>query len=256
MIRRKNVAIIHCDGPKERIFSRGKRKNLEIWHLTEDVILKSNAVGKTNIIPHIHFPVLDDKDFPCIEGVDGVIIPGSIFNTDPESIEKLRWLKRLMKFIRRIHEAKKPLLGMCFGHQAIGSAFDVPSFRLEGKVGAEVGFHRVDLTDEGSADPLFEGFNGHLMGIFFHYYYLPALPKGSVHLARNSNCLVQAFRIGDTTWGVQFHPDYDVSDIRMLAELRRDDLRKILQGRGIELDHDDSGNQRVLQNFLEIVQST
>ena len=37
-----------------------------------------------------------------------------------------------------------------------------------------------------------------------HYHH--GLPEGAVELARNSACL-QAFRLGDACWGVQFHPE-------------------------------------------------
>jgi len=92
------------------------------------------------------------------------------------------------------------------------------------------------------------------MGLFFHRYHLPALPEGSVHLARNDNCLVQSFRIGDRTWGVQFHPDYDAEDVRTLARLKRN--RSIDAVSRMDLDHSGSANRRVLENFLGIVQSS
>jgi GMP synthase (glutamine-hydrolysing) len=209
-------------------------------------------MGATNLETKAYFPIERDGDFPRMDECDGIIIPGSIHNTDVESLEAVAWLGQLLDFIRGAHEDGKPMLGMCFGHQAIGAAFGVPSFKLGG--GIEVGFHDVELTPEGMADPLFRAIGHHMMGLFFHRYHLPALPEGSVHLAKNGNCPVQSFRIGQSTWGVQFHPDYDAQDVRILAELPRN--RSLDAVGRMDLEHSGSGNRKVLENFLKIVQSS
>jgi GMP synthase (glutamine-hydrolysing) len=253
MLRKRRIAIVNCDGPDGNVYTRGKRKKLGIWQLSEDAIAKSNIRGRTNIVSKTYFPLVKEGDFPSLKECDGIIIPGSIYNTDVTSLNDVAWLKRLLDFIKSAHDAGKPMLGMCFGHQAIGAAFGLPSFRLTS--GIEIGFHRIELTEEGRSDALFQGAGNHLMALFFHRFHLPALPEGSVHLARNENCLVQSFRIGKSTWGVQFHPDYDAGDVRILAALKRNQLLDEPSASKIDLDRDGSGNRKVLDNFLEIVQS-
>jgi GMP synthase-like glutamine amidotransferase len=76
----------------------------------------------------------------------------------------------------------------------------------------EIGWHEIELTPEGGADPLlgvlpdrFEGFGYH------HYEWL--LPPGALALARSDLCL-QAFRLdGRPVWGVQFHPEVTEADL-------------------------------------------
>ena len=36
---------------------------------------------------------------------------------------------------------------------------------------------------------------------------ITTLPPDAVHLATSEQCRVQAFRVGATAWGVQFHPE-------------------------------------------------
>jgi GMP synthase-like glutamine amidotransferase len=44
------------------------------------------------------------------------------------------------------------------------------------------------------------------------HYYAHGLPSGAVELARNRVC-TQAFRLGDSAWGVQFHPEVTLRQI-------------------------------------------
>ena len=53
-----------------------------------------------------------------LDAHDGYILTGS-----PSAVyEDLPWLPPLFAFIRRLYAAKKPLFGVCFGHQAIAMA--------------------------------------------------------------------------------------------------------------------------------------
>jgi GMP synthase-like glutamine amidotransferase len=47
---------------------------------------------------------------------------------------------------------------------------------------------------------------------FQWHYYTHGLPAGAVELARNDLC-TQAFRLGDSAWGVQFHPEVTLPQI-------------------------------------------
>ena len=256
MAVKKRLSIIDCSTHYHNLYSRGEGRDLDIWQLIEHVVERSNREGRTEIVVEPHLPVRRAGDLPSLDETDGIIIPGSVYNTDEASIEEHGWLRELLEFIREAHGQGKPILGLCFGHQAIGAAFGVPSVRLDADIGMEVGFHPVELTAQGSSDRLFGGMEQSLMGLFFHSFHLPSLPEGSVLLARNRNCPVQSFRIGASTWGVQFHPDLDVEDVRVLAAFKEDSVRKAIGERQIDLGQDPSANRRVLENFLEIVQSS
>ena len=56
---------------------------------------------------------------------------------------------------------------------------------------------------------MFAGLTGYneLRMIQNHHDSITKLPPGAVHLATSESCRVQAFRLGATAWGVQFHPE-------------------------------------------------
>jgi GMP synthase (glutamine-hydrolysing) len=69
----------------------------------------------------------------------------------------------------------------------------------------EIGWGEVELTEAGAADPVFSGLPARFEGLLWHHYG-HEVPEGAVALAQSAVSL-QAFRLGDTCWGVQFHPE-------------------------------------------------
>ena len=74
-----------------------------------------------------------------------------------------------------------------------------------------MGWFEIELTDEGRSDPVlgllpprFEAFQWH--------FYTHGLPAGAVELARSRVC-TQAFRLGESAWGVQFHPEVTAAQV-------------------------------------------
>src|SRR5262245_10219781 len=64
------------------------------------------------------FDVCNGK-FPTSVGVcDAYLATGSRFSAYDEN----DWIQTLRDFIRQIHEAKTPLVGICFGHQILAEA--------------------------------------------------------------------------------------------------------------------------------------
>ena len=56
---------------------------------------------------------------PAADDIEAAIITGSAFG----AYEDIPWIHALEKWIRVVHAAKKPLVGICFGHQIIAKAF-------------------------------------------------------------------------------------------------------------------------------------
>ena len=70
---------------------------------------------------------------------------------------------------------------------------------------AEVGWHAVHVNDAGRADPVLGVLPERIDAFQWHYYGFE-LPPGAELLADN-DAARQGYRLGERTWGVQFHPE-------------------------------------------------
>ena len=134
------------------------------------------------------------------EVFDAVFIFGGGVQVDQE--DQHPWLRDEDDLIKSLLAAEVPLLGVCLGGQLIAKA-------AGGHVGPapreEVGWHEVQLTPEAAGDPLFASGPERFDTFQWHSYAFD-LPPGGVPLARNPVGL-QAYRIGDSVWGIQFHAE-------------------------------------------------
>lgn len=178
---------------------------------------------------------------------DAVVIsgsPASVYDDEP-------WIERLRVAIRDWAEADVPILGICFGHQAVVDA-------LGGKVeknpqGWEVGTQTVALTEAATGDPIFRDLPESLEVMESHQDVVTEPPAGAVCLAGNEMNRYQALAIGKNIRTVQFHPEYTPEHIRFLLEPRRERLKQI----GVDMDaamngiHDTPKSRSLLRKFLE-----
>jgi len=77
----------------------------------------------------------------------------------------------------------------------------------------ERGFKPVTSTPAGSGDPVL-GSLGPTRHIMQWHYDTFDLPKEAVLLATGPDCANQAFRLGDSQYGVQFHPEVTAEIVR------------------------------------------
>jgi GMP synthase (glutamine-hydrolysing) len=142
---------------------------------------------------------------PPDDGHDAAIVLGGGMHADQEELHP--WLLPELDFIGRELDRGTPLLGVCLGAQLVARAAGGSVRRAPT---SEVGWHGVELTEDGRADgvtsslpPRFEAFQWH------HYTWeLPA----ATELARGGG-LSQAYRLGDRVWAVQFHPEVTSAQI-------------------------------------------
>jgi len=119
----------------------------------------------------------------------------------------------------------------------------------------------VEVTPAGMDDPMFAGIPSRFQALATHEDRIESLPPGAVLLAGNAGTPVQAFRIGPSIWGVQFHPELSVAALDLLIRLRAEPLERDAIARGLppaghverlreSLRHPDAlQGRRVLQNF-------
>lgn len=128
---------------------------------------------------------------------DGVVVSGS----QTSVYEDLDWIHEATEWLRRTHAADVPILGICWGHQFVAQAL---GGRVVDMGEYELGYREVHRVGE---DKLFDGVPRSFVSFETHSDRVAELPPGATALARNDYG-VQSFRV-DTTYGVQFHPEYD-----------------------------------------------
>jgi GMP synthase (glutamine-hydrolysing) len=137
------------------------------------------------------------------DGFDAVVLLGGGFLPDDDG--HAPWLPVERELTRRAVADGVPLLGICLGAQVLAVA---AGGTVRGDHGRpERGSCPVSLRREAETDPLFAGLPGELRVIQNHRDQIIELPPGAVRLAESDACPVQAFRVGERAWGVQFHPE-------------------------------------------------
>jgi GMP synthase-like glutamine amidotransferase len=133
----------------------------------------------------LHAPVV--SAWPDPRAADAVVALGSDRSVHAS---KDPWIADQVGFLRAAHEAGVPVLGICFGGQALAAA-----------LGATVS--RAAETEIGWIDV--EGDDGYGGRWFTWHEDVFDLPPGATELARAASGL-QAFAVGASV-GLQFHPE-------------------------------------------------
>ncbi|MGH3518579.1 MAG: type 1 glutamine amidotransferase [Haloechinothrix sp.] len=103
------------------------------------------------------------------------------------------WLSGELKLLRTAHEAEVPVLGVCFGGQALARALGGTVQRAQHP---EIGWVSLDTDEPGLVG----------RGPWFQWHFDQFTPPpGSVEIARNA-VASQAFRV-ERSLGLQFHPE-------------------------------------------------
>jgi GMP synthase (glutamine-hydrolysing) len=159
---------------------------------------------------------------------DSVLVFGGAMHADQE--DRHPWLREEKALLGDLLERGVPMLGVCLGAQLIAEAASAPARPARQP---EIGWHDVEVTAEGRDDPLLGPLAPRFEAFQWHSYEFP-LPPGARPLARSATCL-QAYRVGASTWGIQFHAEVSGED----AESWIDDYRSDEDAVRIGLDPDE-----------------
>ena len=101
-----------------------------------------------------------------------------------------------------VRKVKFPILGICYGHQIIGSAFGSPMRDLGQMLR---GYEKVSVVRN---HPLFDGLPAELVVAESHRQELTKVPDEFQHLAESTTSKVEAIvHQSRPIYGVQFHPE-------------------------------------------------
>ena len=133
---------------------------------------------------------------------DAIMVFGGAMHPDQDAEHP--WLAGEVELVEQALASGVPLLGVCLGSQLIARAAGAWVGPADT---AEVGWHPVELSEDGAADPVV-GVLPRQVDAFQWHYYTFALPEGAVQLASSPSAR-QAFRLGDRAWGIQFHAEVE-----------------------------------------------
>jgi GMP synthase (glutamine-hydrolysing) len=143
--------------------------------------------------------------------------PMSVYEAD-----RLPHLRQEMRLIEWALSNGRPVLGVCLGSQLLAEV-------LGGKVRAgarkELGWHNVRLTEAGQRDPLWAGAPTEFPAFHWHGDVFDA-PPGCESLASSEMTDCQAFRSGDSAYGLLFHLEVTGPLINGLLDTFADELRQ------------------------------
>jgi GMP synthase (glutamine-hydrolysing) len=213
----------------------------------EDWIIRS--IGVSDILISV-VNVLEGETLPPVDALSSVIITGS----HGMVTENEAWMQVLVSWIPKVLERNIPLLGICFGHQLLAKAMGgYADYHPQGR---EIGTVSVKLSPEGRQDRLL----GYLPDEFYahttHAQTIIKLPEHALNLAANTFEAHHAFRLGDSAWGVQFHPEFSADIMNAYINEQAGTLQR--EGHDVAeltatICNTDAAN-RLLKRFMAIVQ--
>jgi len=195
---------------------------------------------------------------PEIERYRGLIVLGGPMNVDQQS--QRPHLRTELRAIEQALRLGKPVLGICLGAQLLAHALGAPVRRHTQQ---EIGWYPLQLTSHGLSDPVLQPL-GAQAPVFQWHGCTFELPAGAVQLARTATCEQQAFRWGESAYGLQFHlemdqplierwlaaPDYAAELAEAGLEQSADSIRGQMQGHLADMQ---PRADAVFNRFLDLI---
>jgi GMP synthase (glutamine-hydrolysing) len=136
----------------------------------------------------------------------------------PDQVRGHPWLGQEKALLSDLVAIGVPVLGVCLGGQLLAEAAGGTARRTPKP---EIGWYEVEITGDGARDPLLGPLAPRFEALEWHSYEF-LLPDKGTSLARSATCL-QAFRLAETAWGIQFHAEVTSRDFASWIEDYRSD---------------------------------
>jgi GMP synthase-like glutamine amidotransferase len=158
----------------------------------------------------------ESAELPDRQGFDLLVVMGGPMSVNDEG--EFSWLVSEKQFIREAIGSGTPVLGICLGAQLIASAMGARVYRNPVK---EIGWFPIHGVV--SNDRSIFGFPPSETVFHWHGETFD-LPPEATRLAKSDGCENQAFQLGKSVIGLQFHLETTPESAREIASHCRDEL--------------------------------
>lgn len=160
------------------------------------------------------------------KGFDRIVLTGSRASCLAEE----PWIENLDFFLKRSLDSKKPILGVCYGHQALVRVLGGrQSLRLSER--PEYGWTLLEQT---RPNRLLNGLPREFYSFSSHIEEAASLPPGLELFVKSEACAIQGFESSTApVFGIQFHPEKTLtSEQETISGLKKKGLLKWYGGLG------------------------
>jgi GMP synthase (glutamine-hydrolysing) len=165
--------------------------------------------------------VFEGKPIPAeIGDAGGLIVMGGPMGVYEQ--DRYPHLKDELRLIESALKAEKPVLGVCLGSQLLAAVLGANVSKGPRR---EIGWYPIRLSETAPPDPLWSGVPRDLTVLHWHGDVFD-LPAGAVNLASSELTAHQAFRYGNSAYGLLFHLEMTEEIIAELAAVFADELRE------------------------------
>ncbi|MDZ7788383.1 MAG: GMP synthase [Halofilum sp. (in: g-proteobacteria)] len=123
------------------------------------------------------------------------------------------WILRGREFVCALHEARRPTVGVCFGHQLVARALGGEVEKAS--IGLGVGVHTTRILER---RPWMVPPRERLALLVSHQDQVTRLPEEAVLLASHGVCPCDMYQVGEHILGLQPHPEFSKGYSRATME--------------------------------------